>query len=291
MTERTVYSGPLTDSRRWDRVAIRPDDVIVVTPPRCGTTWMQTIVALLLSGDAEVAPEVSVKMPWVDIRAGEAEEIAARLGAMMQRRCMKSHTPLDGIPLDDHAQYICVFRHPLDVHVSFRNHVRNIPIDVFDPWYPEGDASGAAFGHFLTGRAEGPECDAVPLDLILRHYRAARAVADRPNVTLFHYADMTRDLAGTFARLADLLGVTHPRAVMDRLVEAATFEAMKGKAARYVPSRSQGFFKSDAGFFNSGTSGQWQGVLSAQEVAAYDAAMEAALSPEDRAWLERGSAL
>ena len=32
MTQRKLYLGPLTDNRRWDRLAIRPDDVIVVTP-------------------------------------------------------------------------------------------------------------------------------------------------------------------------------------------------------------------------------------------------------------------
>ena len=31
--------------------------------PKCGTTWMQTIVALLLSGDPEVETELSVRMP------------------------------------------------------------------------------------------------------------------------------------------------------------------------------------------------------------------------------------
>ena len=65
MTQRQLYLGPLTDNRRWDRVAIRADDVIVVTPPKCGTTWMQTIIALLFSGDPEVETELSIRMPWI----------------------------------------------------------------------------------------------------------------------------------------------------------------------------------------------------------------------------------
>ncbi|PWL34902.1 MAG: hypothetical protein DCO97_11695, partial [Marivita sp. XM-24bin2] len=163
MTQRKLYLGPLTDSRRWDMVTIRSDDVIVVTPPKSGTTWMQTIVALLLSGDPDIEPELSVKMPWVDIRIREMAEVAARLEAMPHRRSMKSHTPLDGLPLHDKAQYICVFRHPLDAHFSFRSHVRNIPMSWFDHWYPEDDPDGVTFRRFLDGGPEGFDTDAMPL--------------------------------------------------------------------------------------------------------------------------------
>ena len=82
MTDRRLYLGPLTDNRRWDCVTLRSDDVFVVTPLKCGTTWMQTIVALLLSGDSEVETELSVKMPWVDFGIREVDEVAERLEAM-----------------------------------------------------------------------------------------------------------------------------------------------------------------------------------------------------------------
>ena len=289
MTDRKLYLGPLTDNRRWDMVTIRHDDVFVVTPPKSGTTWMQTIVALLFSGDPEVETELSVKMPWVDIRIREMAEVADRLEAMPHRRSMKSHTPMDGLPVHDKAQYLCVFRHPLDAHFSYRKHVRNIPMTFFDLWYPEEDPDGVTFRRFLDGGAEGFDGDAMPLAHILQHYKAARALADRPNVTLFHYADMSRDLPGTFETVAELLGITHPAPVMDRLVQAAGFDHMKANADRYAPSGGKGFMKSDSDFFHSGSSGKWHGVLSDAELAAYDARMEAELSPEDRAWLEYGS--
>ena len=289
MTHRKLYLGPLTDNRRWDMVDIRPDDVIVVTPPKCGTTWMQTIVALLLSGDPEVETELSVKMPWIDIRIREMPEVADRLAAIDHRRSMKSHTPMDGLPLHDQAQYICVFRHPLDAHFSYRKHIRNIPIPWFDHWYPEDDSTGVTFRRFLDGGPEGFDGDAMPLAHILRHYTAARALSDRPNVSLFHYADMTRDLAGVFTTLAALLGISHSPEIMAQLVAAATFDHMKGNAERYAPSGGKGFFKSDTAFFDSGSSGKWHGQLSPDEVAAYDAMMDAHLTPEDRVWLENGS--
>lgn len=289
MSDRKLYLGPLTDNRRWDMVDIRPDDIFVVTPPKCGTTWTQTIVALLLSGDPDVETELSVKMPWGDIRIREMSEVAARLAAMTHRRSMKSHTPMDGLPLDEQAHYICVFRHPLDAHFSYRKHVRNIPMSWFDTWYPEDDAEGITFRRFLDGGAEGFDGDAMPLAHIIQHYKAAAALADRPNVSLLHYADMSKDLAGTFAKLADVLNISHPPEVLAQLVQAATFDNMKANAARYAPSGGKGFMKSDSDFFHSGTSGKWDGKLTEAELTAYDAMMDAHLTPGERAWLEFGS--
>jgi len=215
--------------------------------------------------------------------------VAARLDAMTHRRSMKSHTPMDGLPLDDQAQYLCVFRHPLDAHFSYRKHVRNIPMSWFDSFYPEDDIDGITFRRFLDGGAEGFDGDAMPLAHIIQHYRAAVALADRPNVSLFHYADMTRDLPGTFTKLADLLNISHPSHVLDQLVQAATFNNMKANAERYAPSGGKGFMKSDAEFFHSGSSGKWDGNLTDEELAAYDAMMDAHLARKDRAWLEYGT--
>ncbi len=288
MSNRKLYLGPITDNRRWDRVKIRPDDVMVVTPPKCGTTWMQTIVALLFTGDPEVETELSIKMPWVDIRFREIDEVAERIEAMTHRRCLKSHTPMDGLPLHDQAQYLCVFRHPLDAHFSYRRHLRNIPLTVLDVWYPEDDPDGITFRRFLDGGAEGFDGDAMTLAHILRHFKSAKALSDRANVSMFHFADMKRDLPGTFARVARLLGISHPDAVMQQLVQAATFGNMRAHADRFAPSGGKGFFKSDAAFFHSGASGQWHGNLTDRDLAAYDAIMDAELSPPERAWLESG---
>lgn len=289
MTNRKLYLGPLTDSRRWDMVRIRPDDVIVATPPKCGTTWMQTIIALLFSGDPEVETELSFKMPWIDIRMREMSEVADRIEAMTHRRCLKSHTPMDGLPLHEEAQYICVFRHPLDAHFSYRKHLRNIPMSWFDSWYPEDDSDGTTFRRFLDGGAEGFDGDAMPLAHIIRHYKAALDAANNPNVTLFHYADMLKDLSGTFAQVAALIGASHTPPVMEQLVHAATFENMKLHADRFAPAGGKGFMKSDSDFFHRGTNGQWIGQLTEAEISAYDALMDAELKPEERRWLEHGS--
>jgi aryl sulfotransferase len=96
------------------------------------------------------------------------------------------------------------------------------------------------FRRFLDGGAEGFDGDAMPLAHILQHFRAASALAVRPNVALFHSANMTRDLAGTFAKVADLLNISYPPHVLDQLVHAATSDNMKANAERFAPSGAKG---------------------------------------------------
>jgi hypothetical protein len=40
--------GIVFDSSRWDGFELRPGDIIISTPPKCGTTWTQMICALLV---------------------------------------------------------------------------------------------------------------------------------------------------------------------------------------------------------------------------------------------------
>ena len=286
---RKLYLGPLTDNRRWDHINLRDGDVVVVTPPKCGTTWMQTITALLLSGDPLVETNLSEKHPWIDIRYREIEEVAARVNGWAHRRSLKSHTPMDGLPYHPGVQYLCVLRHPLDAHLSMRRHVANMPFNPLELFFPEGDED-TMFRRVLDGGPEGYDMDAAPLAHIVRHYLAAQDAARRhDNVSLFHYADMSRDLAGTFARVAELLSVEHRSALMAELVEAAGFDNMKAEASRFAPSGGQGFFKSDAGFFHSGRIGSWEDALTAAQLDAYDHVISGLLSAQARHWLEHGA--
>src|SRR4030095_3804728 len=54
------------------------------------------------------------------------DEVLARLEAQQHRRFIKTHTPLDGIPLDPRATYVVVARHPLDMAVSLFHQGANL---------------------------------------------------------------------------------------------------------------------------------------------------------------------
>ena len=56
--------------------------------------------------------------PWLDHLIAPRDQVWARLAAQQHRRFIKTHTPLDGIPLDPRATYLVTARHPLDMAVS-----------------------------------------------------------------------------------------------------------------------------------------------------------------------------
>lgn len=277
------YEGKTADPSRWDAFAPCAGDVVVSTPPKSGTTWVQGILALLISGDPEVDAAVSRDAPWLDIATPDANEIMERLNAQPHRRQVKTHTPLDGIPLWPDLRYVAVYRHPIDVHLSFRRHVANMKDevlgDVFLPNVSEG------FRIFLDGEHR----NGASLASIIDHYRSALALKGRPNLLRLHYADMTRDLPTAFRRIAAHVGLIPSPEVGAALIEAATFGNMKRNARRFAVAAGQGFWADDADFFDSGTSGKWVGVLSDGDLAAYDARMDELLDPQARRWLEWGN--
>lgn len=277
------YVGKIADPDRWDDFNPRAGDIIVSTPTKSGTTWTQGILALLISGNPQVDAAISRDAPWIDIATPEQDEIIASLNAQVGRRQAKTHTPLDGIPIWPDLRYIAVYRHPIDVHLSFRRHVENMSQDVLGDIYPSDIHEG--FRIFL----EGDHRDGASLLSIVDHYRSALASVDRENVLCLHYADMTRDLEAAFVRIADHIGISHPAPVMDSLVSAAHFPNMKRNAERFAVSAREGFWRNDADFFDSGTSRKWVGLLSDADLAAYDARMTNLLGEDERQWLEQGS--
>ena len=73
-------------------------------------------------------------------------------------------------------------------------------------------------------------------------------------------------------------------------MQAVSLDAMREREDR-LDSRMKEIFKEGAKtFFFKGTNGRWKDVLSAEELALYDAKAAQVLTPECRAWLEQGRA-
>lgn len=282
------YSGVFTDTHNWDNFEHRPGDIFICVPPKSGTTWMQSICGLLVFGDpdAEIAyPEIS---PWVEFRLSiePIEDRLERLSAQTHQRFMKSHSPLDGVPYFEDCIYLIGHRHPLDVHFSMWHHVQNMNLEHNDHLYTDDRA--ANLDAFLTNGIDGEGMDQPSLELIAHHLKTAREIADRPNVRMFHYATMSRDLHGQMQRVADAIGVSHPSDLFERLVAKATFKSMKENAHVTAPGAAGGIWDDPSTFFNSGQGRKWEGKLNEAQIGEYAARIAALLSVEDVRYLETG---
>ena len=87
------------DSARWDGYQPRDDDIIIATYPKCGTTWMQRIVSMLVFKSAAPQSLWDVS-PWLDMRIfGPVEDELAKAEAQTHRRFFKTHLPFDALPV------------------------------------------------------------------------------------------------------------------------------------------------------------------------------------------------
>src|SRR5437867_674263 len=87
------------DSARWTHYAPRQDDIIIATYSKCGTTWMQRIVSMLVFADPAPRPIWDLS-PWPDMRLfGPIEATLGTAEAQTHRRFFKTHMPYDALPV------------------------------------------------------------------------------------------------------------------------------------------------------------------------------------------------
>lgn len=283
-----IYRDRITNPERWATWVPKRGDILVCTPSKCGTTWTQTILAMLVHGGADLPMKLPVLSPWVDADLGvPAGEVAAALSAQSGQRVVKTHTPADGFPIWDGVTVIAVYRHPLDVFFSLRKHVANrANPDAEDPRL--GPVS-EAFRVYVSGTKD---FDYDSLATLTGHYAETVLSGRLPDLKLFHYSDMVRDGRRAVKALAAAAGIDASASVIDTVTKATAFGAMKARAAEYAPVAGTGFWKSDDNFFDSASSRKWEGKLSDEELALYRGRFKELIpDAQARDWLENGGDL
>ena len=295
------YRNLVYDSSRWDDFPFRADDIVISTPPKCGTTWMQMLCALLVFDSTTFDRPLARISPWLDMHTRSLDSVLADLEAQTHRRFIKTHTPFDGLPHDERVTYLCVGRDPRDVSQSWEHHWSNLDFDAFmadraaavglddlaELGPPPPPPSEDPVERFWTW-AEGDEGQGPDLGTILHHFQTFWDRRADANVALFHYGDLSSDLTGQLRRLADVLAIEVSDERLEELAAAATFDRMKERATDLAPNADQGWWRSTEGFFHRGTSGQWRHLLDDVGQARYDARVAELVPPDLAAWAHHG---
>ena len=275
------YDHVAWDSARWQGFESRPGDILVCTPYKAGTTWMQMICALLVFQRKELHLPLAEILPWLEMKSAQTSETHAVFAVQDHRRIIKTHTPLDGLPWLPEAIYICVQRDPRDIFMSLLNHLKNANPDadaIFvremrdsaDQPPPLPEDPNEFFHMWLTSGSFPWESDGAPYWSVFRHGASFWAHRDEANIEMVHYSDLKADLAVGMRAIAAALGIEVAEDRWPELIAAAGFESMKKNADRMAPDTNFKMWKDNSQFFNKGTSGQWQGVLSADSLALLD---------------------
>src|SRR5205085_1059533 len=264
------YRHFISDTHRWQHFRHRPGDIFVCTPPKCGTTWTQTIVAMLLFKDGNMPGTVIDMAPWFDARFYPVDELAARLDAQTHRRSIKTHTAADGIPWRPDASYIVVGRDGRDAFMSFVNHMASMRPEkiaeliesavaegiVFEAMPPPDDIHEMFAGWIANGN----------LFHLLATFWEHK---DEANVLLVHYDDLKADLESEVRRIAAFLGIVIDESQLPGILERCSFAWMKTNSER-IGDFGELFAGGGQSFFFKGTNGRWQSVVKGEELAEYE---------------------
>jgi aryl sulfotransferase len=286
--------GPLLDSTVWNDFRFRPDDVVIATYAKTGTTWTQQIVAQLIFGGRPDV-EVGTVSPWLDLRVPAKEVKLAALEAQRHRRFIKTHLPVDALVFSPDARYIYVARDGRDVVWSLYNHHASLN----DDWYRLFNDTPGRVGppmprppalirqYFL----EWLERDGHPFWSFWDNVASWWAIRHLPNVLVLHFADLKRDLPAQMRKIASFLDINLDEATFAAAVRHCSFEHMKAHAEQYAPNRGRFYAGGARAFIYKGTNGRWRDVLSADDCRRYEAAAERRLGPSCARWLAEGGPL
>jgi aryl sulfotransferase len=290
---RLRYVSGDDDSARWDGFPFRDGDIVISTRSKSGTTWMQMVCALLVFGTPELPAPLPELSPWVDHAIEPVADVFARLEAQRHRRFLKTHTPLDGIPIDDRATYVVVARHPLDMAVSLYHQGDNIDRQRLAELtgVPARPSAPRPSAHDWVERwtrdgvtpLEQPDSLAGVLHHVCDAWSRSTAAS---NIVLVHYADLLADLRGEMLRVARRLRIDVPEERLPALAKAATFARMRARSGELTPN-TLGVLKDSAVFFRTGRSGSGRELLTSAELEAYERRVARLAPPEVVAWLHR----
>jgi aryl sulfotransferase len=290
------YASPDEDSSRWIDFPFRAGDIVISTRSKTGTTWVQMICALLVFQTPELPDPLSKLSPWLDWLIAPRADVYDQLAAQEHRRFIKTHTPLDGLPIDSRVTYVVTGRHPLDTAVSLYHHRGNLDRERIHELAgrpgsePAADHSPPLHQWLL----EWIEQDVEPRDSldslpgVMWHLTDAWGRRATQDVVLVHYDDLVHDLDAEMRRLAGRLAVAVPEERWPALVEAATFAQMRERATSIAPDPS-GVLRDRTAFFRRGSSGAGAEALRHSELDRYYRRASTLAPPDVLEWLHHGA--
>jgi aryl sulfotransferase len=294
------YATIVVDSHRWDGFRPRVDDIIIATFSKCGTTWMQRIVDLLVFQSPAPRP-VTTMAPWLDATfITSLDDDLAMLEAQTHRRFLKTHLPFDALPVWDEVKYIHVVRDGRDAALSMHNHQNGMK--------PEVTARFADVAR-QTGRVNTrpPEVLADPREYFLQWLNVAELDGSgggeigyfafentywhermRSNLHFVHYNDLKANLAGEMRRIAEFLAIEVSEEILPELVRAASFDSMKRDGDALMPHTGALFDQGAQRFLHQGRNERWRDVLTQEDVALYEALAASRWTAGHAAYMLRG---
>lgn len=239
----------------WDPIwnfQARPDDLLICTYPKAGTTWIQEIVDMVQhGGDVEKCARAPIyeRMPFLEmclpkpIPSGVQEA-----DAMPSPRTIKSHLPVQLVPPSfwkQNCKIIYVARNVKDNAVSyfhFHHMAKLMPeIGNWDQYLEDFLAGKISWGSWFD------------------HVCGWWEAKDSHPILYLFYEDMKEDPAREIQKVAQFLSQELSEPALNRIVQYTSFESMKANPmANYTTMPAFIMDQAKSPFMRTGTVGNWK---------------------------------
>ncbi|XP_004597080.2 sulfotransferase 2A1 [Ochotona princeps] len=245
-----------------EEFVFKDDDVVIMTFPKSGTNWLNSILCLIRSkGDPTCLQSLPfwARTPWMESKFG-----FETLPTMESPRLMTSHLSLHMFPksiFNTKAKVIYLIRNPRDVLVSgyFFGH--------FVTFSMQSESLQEYFEWFLEGK--------VLYGSWFDHVRSWSSMRDWENLLWLSYEELHQDTRGTVEKICRFLGEKLTSEEIGSVVEHSSFQAMKGnKMSNFMALQQYNLIneKHEEGMslLRKGIVGDWKNHFTVAQAEAFD---------------------
>ncbi|XP_003277492.1 sulfotransferase 1C4 [Nomascus leucogenys] len=238
----------------WDEIwnfQAKPDDLLISTYPKAGTTWTQEIVELIQNeGDVEKSKRAPThqRFPFLEWKIPSLGSGLEQAYAMPSPRILKTHLPFHLLPpslLEKNCKIIYVARNPKDNMVSYYHFQR------MNKALPAPGTWEEYFETFLAGK--------VCWGSWHEHVKGWWEAKDKHRILYLFYEDMKKNPKHEIQKLAEFIGKKLDDKVLDKIVHYTSFDVMKqNPMANYSSIPAEIMDHSISPFMRKGAVGDWK---------------------------------
>ncbi|XP_027383767.1 sulfotransferase 1A1 [Bos indicus x Bos taurus] len=250
--------GPLESFEAW------PDDLLISTYPKSGTTWVSEILDLIYQeGDLEKCQRAPVflRVPFLEFSAPGVPTGVELLKDTPAPRLLKTHLPLALLPktlLDQKVKVIYIARNAKDVAVSYYHFYRMAKV------HPDPGTWDSFLEKFMAGE--------VCYGSWYQHVQEWWELSHTHPVLYLFYEDIKEDSKREIQKILEFIGRSLPEETVDHIVQRTSFKEMKkNPMTNYSTIPTAVMDHSISAFMRKGITGDWKSTFTVAQNELFEA--------------------